>query len=238
MRATSGKSSMGSSSTEVIPFLQDRIEALTGTATYTGDALAYYVDTNITGTDPVTGIGCRQGGPPGGRHDPDGGIRIRGRERGRSAARIHNFKQDEDLIISERLTTLPTELTLGSAPIGSSHSGFFKGNTSMTFDGSTFAGKWGGQFYGNDKPHGVPGSTAGTFGAATADGTKIHDRSIRSVQAVEILIGTGPNIIQWYCVEESGIMIGPVKRRGKDLNVMHRESVPEHSTQPVELPYL
>ena len=61
---------------------------------------------------------------------------------------------------------------MGSAPIGNSHSGFFKGTASMRFDGSSFAGKWGGQFYANDKSHGMPGSIAGTFGAATAGGTK------------------------------------------------------------------
>ena len=42
----------------------------------------------------------------------------------------------------------------------------------MTFDGSSFAGKWGGQFYGNGKADGKPGSAAGTFGAANADGSK------------------------------------------------------------------
>ena len=64
-------------------------------------------------------------------------------------------------------------MTLGSADIGSSNSGFFTGDTSMTFDGSDFSGKWGGQFYGNGAdPTDAPGSVAGTFGGATADGTE------------------------------------------------------------------
>ncbi len=57
-------------------------------------------------------------------------------------------------------------LMLGSANIGSGDSGFFTGDTSMTFDGSDFAGKWGGQFFGDgDSATDHPTSVAGTFGA-------------------------------------------------------------------------
>ena len=50
---------------------------------------------------------------------------------------------------------------------------FFTGDTSMTFDGDDFAGKWGGQFYGNGaNATDHPGSVAGTFGGANADDTK------------------------------------------------------------------
>ena len=158
------------------PFHRDRIEALTGTATYAGDAFVYYVDTNITGTDPNSGVGIGKDVTLA----ADATLIAQfgsASENGTIGGRIHNFRNTLDEVDRELnpdlfLRTVPTELTLGSAPIGSSHSGFFKGTTSMRFDGSSFAGKWGGQFYGNDKPHGMPGSTAGTFGAATADGTK------------------------------------------------------------------
>ena len=158
------------------PFDQNRIEALTGAATYAGGAGVHYVDTNFTGRHPVTG------GAIGKDAELEADVTLTAQfgsasENGTISGRIHNFRNtldetDKQLNPDLYLTTLPTQLTLGSAPIGSSHSGFFKGNTSMTFDGSAFSGKWGGQFYGNDKPHGMPGSTAGTFGAATADGTK------------------------------------------------------------------
>lgn len=158
------------------PFRQDRVEALTGTATYAGEAYVYYVDTNITGTHPVTGVGI--GKDVGLAADATLTAQFgSASENGMIGGRIHNFRnlEDEDLRESNPhyfLGTVPTELTLGSTSIGNSHSGFFEGTTSMTFDGSSFAGKWGGQFYGNDKSHGMPGSSAGTFGAATADGTK------------------------------------------------------------------
>ena len=158
------------------PFDQSRIEALTGTATYAGGALVHYVDTNFTGTHPVTGGAIGKDAALEANATLTAQFGSAG-ENGTISGRIHNFRNtldetDKQLNPDLYLTTLPTQLTLGSAPIGSSHSGFFKGNTSMTFDGSAFSGKWGGQFYGNGKPHGMPGSTAGTFGAATADGTK------------------------------------------------------------------
>ena len=61
-------------------------------------------------------------------------------------------------------------LHLGTANIGGPEAGFFTGNTSMTSDGDTYTGKWGGQFYGNGESDGKPGSVAGTFGAATMSG--------------------------------------------------------------------
>ena len=63
-------------------------------------------------------------------------------------------------------------LTLGTAGIDTD-ANFFTGDTSMTFDGDAFAGKWGGRFYGNGaNAADHPGSVAGTFGGATADDTK------------------------------------------------------------------
>ena len=71
------------------------------------------------------------------------------------------------------LSPSPT-LTLQSAAIGDSGSGFFTGDTSMTYGdgaGRTFSGKWGGQFFGQDAAAtDAPVSVVGTFGAATDDG--------------------------------------------------------------------
>ncbi len=150
------------------PFEQANIASLTGAARYDGNAFALYVDTNI---DPATNVGKESvlradvaltasfGG---------------GSENGTVSGSMRNFQHlDPEFAdgIGE-LTTYPTELTLQSAQIGDSHSGFFTGDTAMTFDGSSFSGKWGGQFYGNGEADGRPGSTAATFGAATSDGSK------------------------------------------------------------------
>ena len=99
-----------------------------------------------------------------------------GSELGTINGRIHNFDV-EGLTVSGN-----PELTLGSADIGSSYSGFFTGDTRMdVVGGSNFTGKWGGQFYGNSETDGKPGSVAGTFGAATADGSESFLGRLRGV---------------------------------------------------------
>ena len=61
-------------------------------------------------------------------------------------------------------------LTLMTADIGGSNSGFHTGNTSMSYNNEAFTGKWGGQFYNNGAAADNPGAVAGTFGAANGDG--------------------------------------------------------------------
>ena len=79
---------------------------------------------------------------------------------------IFDFYEDGELVAGS-----PT-LTLGTADIDTD-ANFFTGDTSMTFDGDAFAGKWGGRFYGNGaNATDNPGSVAGTFGGANADDTK------------------------------------------------------------------
>ena len=115
------------------PFEQDRIRALTGTATYRGSAFAAYVDTNIY---PDTGEG------------EDSFLLAEaqltanfadGNSNGTVSGNITNF-----LDVYSGLTRFTTALALQSAPIGNDHSGFFTGDTAMTIAGSSFAGKWGG----------------------------------------------------------------------------------------------
>ena len=152
------------------PFRQENLSPLTGSATYTGWGFADYIDTNI---DPETGVGKAASLLLG------TGLLLDARltanfESGTVSGSLSNFRSmwDSDWAHPTLLTDLPTSLTLKSASIGNSHSGFFTGDTSMTFDGGRFVGKWGGQFYSNGEADGKPGSAAGTFGAATADGSR------------------------------------------------------------------
>ena len=149
------------------PFQQANLAGLTGTATYTGERTAtavysdqrmnrnYIVEADVRltadfgdasslGSISGTVFNFRGEGPNPG---PDGVDRYEG------------------AIVS-----------LEAARIGGADSGFFTGDTSVT-DGSSsdppLTGKWGGQFYGNGAAAGDhPGSVAGTFGGATADGSE------------------------------------------------------------------
>ena len=133
------------------PFPQGNLEALTGPATYDGQAFgAYYADS------------------------PDRS------EAGPFSARVSlraDFGNANALgSISGTVSGVETSsgrldatLNLDSANIGNADSGFFTGATSMTFEERTYAGRWGGQFFGSGT--GAPSLVAGTFGAATsADG--------------------------------------------------------------------
>ena len=140
------------------PFVQNNLAGVTGTATYSAQ-------------DGATGVYADA--EEGRNYFFDADVTLtanfgNGSELGTISGRIHNFDV-EGLTVSGN-----PELTLGSADIGSSNSGFFTGDTRMdVVGGSNFTGKWGGQFYGNGaNPTDAPGSVAGTFGAATADGSE------------------------------------------------------------------
>ena len=137
------------------PFRQDNLAGLTGTATYEGDARAvyshqetnrnYFVDADVRLTADF------------GDADSLGSI----------SGTVSDFT-------GEGPRSNPYEgvsVTLGTARIGDADSGFFTGDTSTSGTDSTFTGKWGGRFYDDgDAANDHPGSVAGTFGAATADG--------------------------------------------------------------------
>ena len=72
---------------------------------------------------------------------------------------VNNFSVDDELVEGN-----PT-LYLGSADIGGANPDFFTGDTDTTYDGISYTGKWGGQFFGNDGTN-PPGRVGGTFGAA------------------------------------------------------------------------
>ncbi len=83
-------------------------------------------------------------------------------------------------------------LTLNAAELGTQGStgGSSKGTTSMNFDGSAWVGKWGSQFFGKDANE-IPLSVAGTFGAAA--GAWVGDGSGRgrlgSAVAAQAFVG-------------------------------------------------
>ena len=150
------------------PYEQANILALEGTATYTGDATAIYLDTANNKESPFL------------RADvsitADFGT---GAELGTVTGTVSNFGRYPGEVPGPRDLT-DTELanlgavSLGTANIGDSHSGFFTGDTSMTVGGDNMTGKWGGQFYGNGENADVPPeAVAGTFGAANSAGDKV-----------------------------------------------------------------
>lgn len=144
------------------PFPQDNIAGLTGTARYQGDAAGVYLNPNP------------EGGPEGGPSLFNARTTLTvdfgdGATLGTIGGTIHSVTEED----GTPFLPSPT-LTLESADIGDSGSGFFTGDTSMTYGddgaGRAFSGKWGGQFFGEDAAADAPISVVGTFGAATDDG--------------------------------------------------------------------
>ena len=138
------------------PFEQANLAGLTGTATYEGDARAvyshqetnrnYFVDADVSLTadfGDASSLGT-----------------IRG-----TISNVTGEAPQPDWYDG-------VSVSLGTAQIGSDSSGFFTGDVSTSGTDNEFTGKWGGQFYGNGAAGASPGSVAGTFGAATADGSE------------------------------------------------------------------
>ena len=76
---------------------------------------------------------------------------------------VHTFTLDGQAVAGSPV------LTLGSASFASGN--FFKGGTSMTYDGASYSGKWGGQFY--NFTSNQAGAAGGTFGAASGNGDSL-----------------------------------------------------------------
>lgn len=82
------------------------------------------------------------------------------------------------------------EITLESAPITGSNSGFFTGTLRGTVNQKDLTGNWGGQFFGNgDQTTDPPGSVAGTLGGAAADDSAAFVGAFGAYR----LIGTSDN---------------------------------------------
>ena len=146
------------------PYEQANILALQGTATYAGDATAFYIDTVNNKESALradVSITANFGSAT---------------ELGTVSGTVNNFERYDDgapepqELTNAELTQLGN-LILGTADIGNSDSGFFTGDTSMTVNGDGMTGKWGGQFYGNNATN--PEAVAGTYGAANSVGTKV-----------------------------------------------------------------
>ena len=135
------------------PFMQSNLAAVTGPATYIGDATGVY---SLRETEGLT-VGFLEA----------------------DVILTANFGDANGLgTISGRMTGFvadgyPEEgtLILGAASIGAQNAGFFQGSVSDdgAADSRSVTGKWGGQFFGNGESDGKPGSVAGTFGAHSTD---------------------------------------------------------------------
>ncbi|MDE0330500.1 MAG: hypothetical protein OXL41_01475 [Nitrospinae bacterium] len=141
------------------PLPQSAVAPLTGSAIFEGTAIMSWIATDEAQGAVLSGLVSLTA-------DFDAGTDGLGTVGGA----ISDFRQ-EIIAISEGLESLPSVLRLETAPIGDDHSGFFTGETSMTFRGRQYGGKWGGQFYGSGGDA-MPMSAAGTFGVTTADGNE------------------------------------------------------------------
>ncbi len=135
------------------PFLQSRLAAVRGRATYTGDATGVYSakeagETAVGYLEADVRLTANFGGAT---------------DLGTISGSMTNFVVDD----------YPEEgtLILGAARIGARNAGFFQGSVSDdgASDSYRFTGHWGGQFFGNGESDGKPGSVAGTFGAHSTD---------------------------------------------------------------------
>ncbi|MEG9862918.1 MAG: hypothetical protein V6Z81_10615 [Parvularculales bacterium] len=128
---------------------QSNLQALTGTATYNGKAFGIYAnalrrDEFWADVTLTAAFGASDA-------------------RGTVSGMISNFRHGMN-----NVEYPVASIMLGMGTIGSSKSGFFTGDTSVT-DDSTLTGKWGAQFYGSGSAN--PGSIAGTFGVSNTDGS-------------------------------------------------------------------
>ncbi|MDE0144502.1 MAG: hypothetical protein OXL95_01385, partial [Nitrospira sp.] len=136
------------------PFMQSALPALTGTARYIGEATGIYSATENNATQ----IGYFDANAT---LDADFGD---GNGLGTIGGHLTGFEVDGE--------SLPGSLTLGSANIGASNSGFFEGRLSGSSQGTSYTGRWGGAFFGNGEDDGRPGSVGGTFGGRSADSSE------------------------------------------------------------------
>ncbi|MCY4607840.1 MAG: hypothetical protein OXD40_04470 [bacterium] len=133
------------------PFMQSDLAAVSGTATYLGDAIGVYSAREAGATavgylDADVRLTANFG-------DANGLGTIRGS--------MTNFFVDG--------APHAGTLNLGTADIGAQNSGFFRGSVTGADSQRNYTGRWGGQFFGNDQADGRPGSAAGTFGAHSSD---------------------------------------------------------------------
>ena len=139
------------------PYPQDELVRVVGSAEFTGAATGVLADRSAgenTFFDAKVTLNMDWGSNS---------------ELGTISGTISEFEEDGILIDNSPMLTLMGPQGNTSANIGTDNSGFFTGDTVTSFNGETYTGKWGGQFYGGFAGF-PPGSAAGTFGGATGTG--------------------------------------------------------------------
>ena len=136
-----------------VSFPQASLQALIGDATYTGQAVGVYYAQSPNDDGEASPFGA----------DVDLTANFGG------TGDLGSISGTISGVETESGSPLDATLTPGTASIGDSDSGFFTGNTSMTFGGRSYDGEWGGQFFGSSATD-TPSFVAGTFGATTGEG--------------------------------------------------------------------
>ncbi len=136
------------------PFTQSALPALIGTARYIGEATGIYSATENDATE----IGYFDANAT---LDADFGD-------GNGLGTINGYLNGIEVDGVSR----GGRLTLGTADIGASNSGFFEGRLSGSSQGTSYTGRWGGAFFGNGETDNKPGSVGGTFGGRSADSSQ------------------------------------------------------------------
>ena len=148
------------------PFDETRVAALTGSATYQGEAVGMYTQSLGSGIQKDRFVATAMLTANFGN----------GADLGTVNGNVSNFRVGMDGTGTNWDLNLETACIGGgcaSAMDGPGDSGVpdnaFRGDTSGFADGHAIDGRWSGRFYGNDRADGEPGAIAGTFGAAMAE---------------------------------------------------------------------
>ena len=164
-RTATANLSFGAFADGTDPFDQTNMEGLTGTATYEGGAGGVFVvgageETRISPFEATASLTADFGD---------------GSSLGSISGRIDGVVDPDGTPVDPSPV-----VTLQSADIGDSNSGFFTGATSMTYgdDAAAFTGSWGGHFLGNGAATDHPLGVVGTFGAATTGEGETPTRSL------------------------------------------------------------
>lgn len=137
------------------PFRETALPALTGTASYDGQATGIYSAREPDGTEV-------------GYFNADAFLTANF-DNDTIDGYLDSFKLEDFFGTPLESPSSNERLTLRSTSIGTSDSGFFTGNLRGSVGETSYTGNWGGQFFGNGDPGDKPGSVAGTFGGKSTD---------------------------------------------------------------------
>ena len=140
------------------PFTQSNIQPLSGTINYSGYFQRIMYRTNSSTDNSSNGLVFGQV-----NLNADFGD---GNDLGSVSGDLSNLTVGT----FDRGNDVSGRLLLNAANIGNDHSGFFDGDVTGRLNGLDYTGKWGGQFYNNNRGDGLPGTVAGTAAAESSDG--------------------------------------------------------------------